>query len=211
MPKSKKSKQKPSAAEFISTDGSIMDWAHEGTKEAVEKLERFIQETHDDDARIMAEIALDEARFNYLSPNNAQEDRDLELAFLIVDKEEQLCNLQEKVDAAQRELALLEIEKEVHDALIASANKTRKEAWKYNFSEDYLMIVKGRRDELQDEALYTHAWLAQARKLIKTDKYQNLPQGALDGWHHFSDGVSFWDDDDDDLCPHGGSDDIEDV
>lgn len=206
MPKSKKSEQKPSVAEYVSTDGSIMDWAHEGTKEAVEKLERFIQETHDDDARSMAEIALDEAQFNYLSSNNAQEERDLDLAFLIVDKEERMFDLQEKQEAAEREIASLEMEKEVHDALISHANKARKEAWKYNFSEDYLMIVKGRRDELRDETLYLDAWIAQARKLIKTEKYKNLPPGALDGWHNFLDGVSFWDDDDDedDVCPHCG-------
>lgn len=195
MPKSKKTDHKLTAAEYVSKEGSIMEWAHEGTKEAVEKLERFIKETHDDDARIMAEIALDEARFNYLSANDAQEEKDLELAFMIVYKEERLYSLQEKIEVAEHELVLLEIERDVHDALIAKANKERKEAWKYNFSEDYRMTVVMRRDELQDELFYTDAWLAQARNLIKTEKYKNLPQGALDGWHRFSEGVSFWDDD----------------
>lgn len=186
-----------------------MKWAHEGTKEAVEKLERFVDETHDDDARAMAQIALDEARFNYLCANTAQEERDLELAFMIKDKEEQLVRLQEKMEAAQRELVLLEIEKDVHDALIAHANKERKEAWKYNFSEDHRMTMVMRRDELQDEVLYTEAWLAQARKLIKTEKYKDLPQGALEGWHHFSESVSFLDDED--ICPDCGADHSDDV
>lgn len=210
MSKSKKSKHTFSAAEYVSTEGSIMKWAHEGTKEAVEKLERFVDETHDDDARVMAKIALDEARFNYLCANNTQEERDLELVFIIAEKEEKLCSLQEKVEAAQHELALLEIEKDVHDALIAHANKERKEAWKDNFSEDHRMTIVMRRDELQDEVLYTDAWLAQARKLIKTEKYKNLPEEALDGWHRFSEGVSIWDDDDD-LCPDCGADHHEDV
>lgn len=186
-----------------------MDWAHEGTKESVEKLERFIESTFDEDARIMAEIALDEARFNYLCANNAQEERDLELAFLIVENEERRFALQEKIDVAEHELAVLEIEKDVHDALIANANKARKEEWKYNFSEDHRMTIVMRRDALKDEVLYTDAWLAQARKLIKTEKYKNLPHGALDGWHHFSEGVSIWDDDD--ACPDCGEDHDDDV
>lgn len=185
-----------------------MDWAHEGTKESVEKLERFIESTFDDDARIMAEIALDEARFNYLCANNAQEERDLELAFLIVEKEERRVTLQEKIDVAEHELAVLEIERDMHDALIANANKARKEEWKYNFSEDHRLTVVIRRDELKDEALYTDAWLAQARKLIKTEKYKNLPQGALDGWHRFSEGISIWDDD---VCSDCGADHSDDV
>ncbi|MCR4313688.1 MAG: hypothetical protein NUV84_00370 [Candidatus Uhrbacteria bacterium] len=211
MPKSKKTENKFSAAEYVSKEGSIMDWAHEGTKEAVEKLERFIESTLDDDARIMAKIALDEARFNYLCANNAQEERDLELAFLIVEKEERRFTLQEKSDAAEHELAVLEIEKDVHDALIANANKVRKEEWKHHFSEDYRMTVVMCRDELLNESLYLDAWIAQAGKLIKTEKYKNLPQGAFDGWHRFSEGVSFWANDDDDVCPDCGSDHNDDV
>lgn len=197
MPKSKKSEYEFSAMEYVAKKGSIMELAHEGTKESVEKLERFIDETRDEDARSMAEIALDEARFHYLSPNNAQEERDFDLAFLIVKQEARLSDLQEKIDAVMHELAILEIEKDVHDALIADANKEHQEAWKYNFSEDNRMTVVMRRDELQGEVLYINAWLAQARKLIKTEKYKNLPEGALDGWHYFSEGVSIWDDDDD--------------
>lgn len=204
MPKPKKTAKKLPATEYVSKEGSIMEWAHEGTKESVEKLERFIEGTFDEDARIMAEIALDEARFNYLCANNAQEERDLELAFLIVENEERRFTLQEKIDVAEHELAVLEIEKDVHDALIANANKARKKEWEYNFSEDHRMTVVMRRDELRDESLYLDAWIAQARKLIKTEKYKNLPKGALDGWHLYSEGVSIWDDDD--VCADCGED-----
>lgn len=206
MPTPKKKRANQNNDDFVSpTMSTIMKWAHEGTKQSVQNLERFIEETKDDNLRGMARIALDESNFNHLSPNNKQEEEDFELASMIADEQERLFRLQEKLEAAEHELALLDIKKKVHEALIAHSNKEHKEAWKYNFSEDFKSMVIMRRDELQEEALYLDAWIEQARKLIKTDKYKNLPYGSLDCFHSFLEGVSFWDDDFDD-----GEDDDED-
>lgn len=200
MPKKQLPKNKPAKKNIagLATKDIIMlnTWAHEGSKEAVEKLEKFIAETDDKELRAWAEMALDEAEYFYYGPDSEKEEQEFLLARMIQDKEDKLWEKAWKVDAAKLELQELDMDRKVHAKIIKNLKDKNKQAdWQYNFSEDYYQLVKNRLNELEDEIAYEAAWLDEAQKLITLEKYKNIPADIFKHLHLDGDGCSFWEDD----------------
>lgn len=182
----------PSSMEVI---GQLNDWAHAGTKEAMTQLKDFIKKEKDLDLRGHAEIALDECQFFYYSSDNEREEKDFLLAKMIINRENRIIELQGQADSANLELEKLGLEREVHAKILKSDKySSRREDWKYNFSEDYCMSIKHRLSELEEDIKYKEAWIEIAKKQIKSEKYKNIPYGVLDHIHSDAEGINFWED-----------------
>lgn len=171
----------------------LNDWAHSGTKASLEALKKFIANEKNKGLRGYAQCALEECEYFYYSPNNPQEERDFDLAKMIIEKEERIFSLESKARAAEFELNQLDLEKAVNDKLASSASGKLKN-WQYNFSEDFQKTVASRLEEIKDEIEYLEAWINQARKMIKTEKFKNVPFGILEHFHHDFEGENFWTD-----------------
>lgn len=169
----------------------LNDWAHTGSKTSLEAIRKFIENEKDEGLRGYAQCALEECEYFYYSPNNPQEERDFDLAKIIIEKEERIFSLESKAEAAEFELRQLELEKAVNDKLAISAAGKLKN-WQYNFSEDFQKTVVGRLEEIKNEIEYLEAWISQARKMIKTEKFKNVPFGILEHFHHDFEGENFW-------------------
>lgn len=195
-----KSQLKENKEVFISSNdihAQLMQWAHAGTKEALENLDKFIQEEKDENLRSYAEIARDEAEYFYYAPDTKQEEKDFLLARMIWRRQEYVWELEGKADSARLKLTELNIKRQVHQKLMQNLkDKTKKEEWQYNFSEDYYTMIKGRLEEFENEIAYDTAWLEQARKMVKTKKYQAPRVHIFDHIHFDGDGFSIWEDED---------------
>lgn len=175
--------------------GQLNQWAHAGTQEALENLAKFIQNEKNESLRDYAECARDEAEFMYYSPQNEQEERDFLLARLIWRRQEKFWELEGKADTARLELKELNLDRQAHQKLMQKLkDKNKKKEWQYNFSEDYYFMVKQRLEEIEEEISYKAAWLEQARKLIKTKKYQVPPVHIFEHIHFDGEGFSVWGD-----------------
>src|SRR3989339_287785 len=201
MPK-KQSKKQTRIPESISDllFSQLQKWAHAGTDESIKQLEKFIISEPNKDLRAYAKIAYDEALFFYYSPNNKQEERDFFLAKMIIQKERWLWDRMDKAEAARFELSKMDIERDIHKSILKTATKKEREEWKYNFSEDYYTMVRGRLAELTDDISYTSAWLKTARDSIKLKKYKQVPEDLFDHIHFDGEDSTFWEDDEDDGC-----------
>lgn len=175
--------------------GWLNQLAHAGTEVALGVLRKFIQEEENEDLRGYAEIAQEEAEFNYYSPQNEQEEADFLLARTISHRQENLWGLEGKADSARLELRELDLNRKAHQKLMASlTDKEKIDSWKYNFSEDYYFMIKQRVEELDEEIAYETAWLEQARQLVKTKKYQTPPVHIFDHIHFDEDYYSIRED-----------------
>lgn len=185
--------------EKIISSSDIHGWlnqlAHAGTEEALEALRKFIRKEENEDLRDYAEIAQEEAEFNYYSPQNEQEEEDFLLARTIWRRQENLWELEGKADSARLELRELDLDRKAHQKLMASlTDKEKIDLWKYNFSEDYYFMIKQRVEELDEKIAYEAVWLEQARQLVKTKKYQTPPVHIFDHIHFDEDYFSMWED-----------------
>jgi hypothetical protein len=188
--------------------GTLNDWAHAGTKESMANLEKFIADKKNTDEKLRghAECALDECQYFYYCPNNPAEEKEFLLAKMIYNEEERLMNLEIQLDAAKYDLEKLDLNREVNHALMKTAEAEKHPDFKYRFSEDYYMTVKNRHDELLEDIRYSQLWLEAAAKMIKSEKYKNMPESVAKSIVDDSEGVNIWTNDpfeDDDNCDCG--------
>src|SRR3989339_384563 len=80
---------------------------HAGTKEAVEKLRKLLQEAKTAEERDYARMALEECEYFYYSPDNPQEESDFRLARLLREHDEKFFDWDDKAEAAREELERL--------------------------------------------------------------------------------------------------------
>lgn len=178
-------------------DAYLMSLAHTGTAEAIDRLHEFIQDEKNANLRDYAQIALEEAEFNYYSPEGDQEEEDFLLARSIWRREERLWKLDGKADAARLELKELDLDRKVHQKIMESlADKEKIDEWKYNFSEDYYGMIQGKLADFEDRIEYESTWLGEASQIVKTEKYRKIPPHVFDHIHFDADACSFWEDDD---------------
>lgn len=172
-------------------------WAHEGTQKSIEKILEFIKNEKDKDILGFADCAYHEAAFFYYSPQTDQEEKDFLTAKMIADRDWRVYELSEKADAARLELKRLAIDKEV-DKRVVKKYKGDKEDWEYSrFSDDYMMMIKDKLQGFEEEIEYEMRWIDEANKMIKNEKYRNIPFNVLKNIHLDNEGSSIWDDDDD--------------
>lgn len=171
--------------------------AHSGTKSALEKISEFIIKTDNADLRGFAQCAYDEAEWWYYSPENNEQEKELLVAKMLKFHSDKLWKLLSRADSAKYELRELEIEREIDKKIFKSAHKSEK-GWGFEepsrFSEDYYTMVRHKLIELEADIEYESAWVKEAEKMIKTEKFKNLPGDFFDHMHFDGEGGTFWTD-----------------
>jgi len=165
---------------------------HAGTKEAVEKLRKLLQEAKTAEDRDWVRMALDECEYFYYSPNNEQEESDFLLAKLLKEHDERFFDWDTKADAARSELESLTLARKVHERVMASKEGKKNNVWNDNHDKCIEEMVRSRVKELEDKSAYEAVWIAEARGMIKTEKYQFTPFNLFQHLHLDCDGVDFW-------------------
>jgi len=197
--KSKKTKKVVAVNNDKKGQQSIIAWltslAHEGTEEAIKKIEEFLKTEKDKNLIGFAKCALDEAQFFCYSPNNELEEEDFELAKMIFQKEDRIFDLEMKLGKLQEELMKEVIEKKVWEKVMKNNHKGKTKDWEYYYSPDFYCSEHNRLAEIQDSINYDSAWVEEARKLIKNKKFINIPKDFFNHIHSDYDGVNIWDDD----------------
>lgn len=190
LPKQNKDNNLP-PSKVCETD--LLEWAHEGTKESIQKIQAFIDRTDEEHKSGFARIALDEAWDIYLSPNGKQEEEELLLLKMTSGKQARFFEVSLMLDSAEHELRKLQLDRTVH-ARMRDDGKLEEDE-EYYFSEDDVSVVRGRYEELDKEKHYLQNWIDTAKGMIKTERYQQLPDGYLDSMHYTAEGGDFWEED----------------
>lgn len=180
--------------------GQLLNWAHEGSEASLQKLSDFMLKEKDNDLRQFAQLAYDEAEYLYYSPRNEKEEQEFLLAKMIFERDTRLWEFLGKADAAKLELQRLDVDRRVHHRLMLNLKKQKAktktaEEWQYRFSEDYCQTVQHRLQELENDIAYESAWLAQAKAMITTKRFTNIPAEFWEHVHWDGEGQTFWTDD----------------
>lgn len=180
--------------------GDLQKLAHAGTKEAVEKIEKYLKAEKDEGKKAYAEMALEECEFFFYNPTNEKEKVEFTLCELINRRERHIDDMLMKIENIETEIEKLKLEKKVHEKVLA-AHKNKQEEWKYNWMEDFVFMEENEAQKIKDEMAYDVAWVAEAKKMITTARYKNIPARYLEHFD-FDDGKDF-DDDGDSCCDCG--------
>ena len=174
------------------SENELQKLAHKGTKEAIEKIEKYIEAEQDIEKRSYAEMALEECEFFYYQPRNKKEEDEFLLAELIRRKENHIDDLYSKIENIDFYIERLLLEKKVHEKVLAN-HKNKKEDWKYNWVQDLAVMEENKLKEIKDDLAYDEAWVAEAKKMIKTERYKNMPASHLEHYD-FNMDIDFEDD-----------------
>lgn len=161
----------------------LIAWAHEASNESLEKIQEFIDdEKQSDEIRRMAEIALDEAEHLKYIPMNKDEEQEYDLCELIDERENKIINLTCEVEEIEDSLKMMGLKGKIHAQLmLQDMPDNQREEWDINSpSEDVVMMEGERILKLKGEIAYLEAWIEEAKKLITSPKYKNLPLGYFD-------------------------------
>ncbi len=167
----------------------LVQLAHEGTQEGIEKIAKIIKHEKDPDLVGFAKCAYDEASFFYYDPMSEAEEKDFQLAKMIREREMRIDDLEHEIESKSLEWQRIQIEKEVHVQMMKANPKSVD--LKYRLSEDLIEIAKRDLSEIEKDIRYEETWIQTAKKMIKTKKYQSIPADVLDSIHL----------DDEDDCP----------
>lgn len=173
----------------------LIAWANEGSKKSIQKIKDFISQNDDDKLKFWAEIALEEAEYFCYAPDNKKEEYDFQLAQMVFTREEKLYYKMSKANAARLELRKLDVERIVHEGVLKSlTDKDQIKNWKYNFCEDYYLIVKNRLQEIEEGLAYEEAWLEQAKKMVEKTQYKDVSRDFFQSIHEDGEDIDFWSD-----------------
>ncbi|MFA6048216.1 MAG: hypothetical protein WCV59_04700 [Parcubacteria group bacterium] len=161
------------------SESELQKLAHEGTKEAIDKIEKYIKAEPDYEKRSYAEIALGECEMFYYQPRNEKEEEDFLLSELIRRRENHIDDLYMKIENIESNIEKLMLEKKVHEKVLSS-HKNKKEEWKYNWMQDFVTMEENKIAEIKDDLAYDEAWVAEAKKIITTTRYRNMPLRHLE-------------------------------
>jgi len=176
------------------TIARLHDLADQGTKESIEEIENFIKSAKNEDEKGFAEIALSEASFHYYCPENKEEAHDYELCELIAKREgNHLTNVM-KLEELEYSLIHAKLDEEVH---IMVMEETENESWQYNCIPDIVNSLESQIEDLKDTIAYDEEWIAQAKSLIKVEKYKENLSDVLES---FSEDINLYQDEDCDCC-----------
>lgn len=153
--------------------------AHSGTKDAIKKIEKYTKEEKDPGKRAYAEMALEECEMFYYQPTNEKEEKDFDLCKLIRKKEESVEDKKLEIEKLKSILEKSELEGRVHKKVLEN-NKKKKEDWQYNWMPDFVAWERGELEKIKNDIAYDEAWVKEAKKMIKTERYKNIPARYLD-------------------------------
>lgn len=195
---SKKAKREVFVVKELS-QGELQKLAHSGTKEAIEKIEKYIKLEKDYEKRSYAQMALEECEMFYYQPKNEKEDEEFMLGELIRRKERKIAEKMMEVDDIEERIEKLMIEKKVHEKVLAK-HKNKKEEWKYNWLQAFVTMEENKLQEIKESLEYDEAWVVEAKKMITTARYKNMPARHLEHFDFNFDENSFDDEEDDCEC-----------
>ncbi|HBR79674.1 MAG TPA: hypothetical protein DEA46_04570 [Candidatus Moranbacteria bacterium] len=153
----------------------------------------ILDRVEDNDLRELTRFAGGKEDYLKYFPQDANEEKELLLAKMIRQAEERLENNLVKIEKLTFELEKMNIEKEVHEKLLKK-NPKMKEAWKYNFMEDYYSTEMRQLSETEETIAYDVAWIEEAEEMITIEKYKNLPEDFFDYYFFDGDESSSWED-----------------
>lgn len=181
-------------------ESEMQELAHLGTKEAVEKIEKYIKNENDLEKKSYAQMALEECEFNYYEAKNEKEEEEFMLCALIRENEMKVESLKDKVENIKMRMDKLSLEKKVHEKVLAK-HKNKEEAWRYNWMEDFVISEENQLHEIEDQIAYEKAWIEEAKKMITVARYKTMPARYLESFD-FNFGSDFLGDKDccDDDC-----------
>lgn len=164
--------------------GNLM---HEGTATAIKKIKKTIAAEKDPNQKDYARTALEECQCLYYSPNSPKEEKEFDLLKLIQKKEEELIDLEIKLNGFAYKDRNLDLEAEITRKLMKKVqDKYKKLQW-----ENELQGISGvrswcqtRQMGLKEQADLLELWVTEARKNITVKKYKNIPFSVLRGIHH---------------------------
>ncbi len=145
--------------------------AHEGSLESIEKIEKIMAESDNEELIDYAGYALDEARYLYYAPNNEQEENDLILLKSIVEKEDNLFELDYLGGGFEYELKKLNIEKEVDKEVTAKLD-----AEMISEDDEYEKWLLDQIEQIDTECVYWEEWIRVAEQTISVEKYREMPR-----------------------------------
>jgi len=170
--------------------------AHAGTKEAMVKLEKYIGMENDAEKKALAQMALEECEFIYYEPRSEKEDDDFMLCELIRRRERGIDEMFMKIDGLKAILEKSALEGRVHEKVLAK-HKNKREEWQYNWMPDFVTAEMNALREIEESIAYDEAWVAEAKKMITTARYKNIPARYLESLQFDCDAEVF---DEDDEC-----------
>lgn len=169
-------------------------------KENLTQTLNIIDRVEDGDLRELTKFMGGKEEYLKYFPQNAKEEKELLLVKMIRQAEERLERNLSKTESLAFELEKMNIDKEVHEKLLKN-NPKMKEAWKYNFMEDYYSTDMRQLSEVEELIAYDVAWIEEAEAMLTIEKYKNLPEDFFD--YYFFDG-------DDDLLGEDENDFLDD-
>lgn len=161
------------------SQGELQKLAHAGTKEAIEKIEKYLKEEKDSEKRAYAQIALGECEMFYYQPKNEKEEEEFMLSELIRRKERYIDEQTMKIDDIKERIEKLMLEKKVHEKVL-SKHKNKQEEWKYNWMQDFVIMEENELQKIEESLKYDEAWVEEAKKMITTARYKNMPARHLE-------------------------------
>jgi hypothetical protein len=197
MPKKtqKKMVQKNVQAIKVLTEGELQGLAHAGTKEAIEKIEKYLQIEEDVEKRAYAQLALEECELFYYQARNERENEEFMLCELIRRREENIMDLMMEEKDIDGRLEKLTLEKKVHEKVLAM-HKNKKKDWEYNWLSDFMTTAEDDLKQIKDQIAYEEAWIEEAKKMITTERYKKMPDRHLEHFD-FNFGEKFSEDEED--------------
>lgn len=175
---SKKS-TKIAVAEKELSSSELQKLAHAGTKEAVAKIEKYAKAEKDPEKHAYAEMALEECEFLFYQPTNEKEEEEFLLCELIRRREKHIDSQTMKIDGLELELEKSAIDGKVHEKVLTK-HKNKQEEWKYNWMPDFVAREARELEETKESIAYNEAWVAEAKKMITTTRYKNMPARYLE-------------------------------
>jgi len=174
----KKSNKKVVVTKELS-QGELQKLAHAGTKEAMAKIERYIETENDPEKRAYAEMALEECEMFYYEPLNEKEEEEFMLCELIKRRERGIDEMFMKIDGLKATLEKSALEGKVHEKVLAK-HKNKKEEWMYNWMPDFVAREASALQEIEESIAYDEAWVVEAKRMITTARYKNMPVRYLE-------------------------------
>lgn len=154
--------------------------ARQGTKEAIARIEKYLNAETDAEKKYAAKEALKECAFKFYEPKNDKEGREFTLSRLIIDRKGEALSLMDRIVKLEAKIDKFRLEQDVHKKVL-SANKDRKEDWKYRYIDDIVSFESGKLAELKDDLEYSQAWIKTAEKMITTPRYKGgIPEEVIE-------------------------------
>jgi len=165
-----------------------------GTQESLWALEKLAREAKSPEEENYVELMLQEAQFQFYAPTNKQETDDLRFAKLIMERDEHYWRVSAKLDAAESKLQNMMLDKKVYLRVMGNEDGKKNKNWEYKYCQDMETMVQNRANELRDELDYEANWAMEAKMMLKTEKYLELPFDFFEVNYFFVDDDIFWND-----------------